>query len=95
MEEIKNIIEEVIKNLETQKSSSSLNPQNLIKHVLTKKELKHVRVNNFRMGILSIYVDSSSWLYHLGLKKLKILSQLKKKNQKIKDIHFYLGKING
>lgn len=66
-------------------------PRALLKKVLTKRELEHIKFSRFRRGVLSINVDSSVWLYKLSLKKEGLLTKLKKKAGDMKDIRFCLG----
>lgn len=67
------------------------NSEQVLKKVLTKKQLAHIKFNYFRKGILGISVDSSSWLYSLSLQKEKILSELKKEIKSLKEIRFNIG----
>lgn len=92
MEEIKDTIQEVMRALEGKKKASPLdNPQVLLERTLSAKELKHIKPHYFKKGILSINVDSSSWLYQFNLKKADLLAQLGKQTAKIRDIRFRLG----
>ncbi len=90
MEIIKAIIPGVIRGLEAKKRDQN-EPELLLKRVLTKKELGHVRLRYLRKGILGITVDSSSWLYQLNLDKPGLLAKIGKKSKAIKDIRFYIG----
>jgi len=92
MQTIKDIIPDVIRGLETKKRAQD-EPELLLKRVLPKKELGHVKFRYLRKGILGISVDSSSWLYQLNLQKPQLLVKLGKKSQTIKDIRFYIGEI--
>jgi len=67
----------------------------LLKKLLTKRELQHIKFNYFRKGILGISVDSSGWLYHLSLKKEGLLISLQKNLTDLKEIHFRLGEVDG
>lgn len=96
MEPIKDTVENVIKKWEA-KSKGGLrhNPQVLLKRIFTKKELDHVKFNYFKGHTLNINVDSSSWLYHLNLKKDKLLAKLHKDSGNIiNDIRFFVGEIS-
>ncbi len=90
METIKDIIPDVIRGLEAKKRAQD-EPELLLKGVLSKKELGHVKFRYLRKGILGITVDSSSWLYQLNLQKPGLLAKLGKKSKAIKDIRFYIG----
>ena len=94
MEPIKNTIKAVFESLSSRKSESpEANLESFLKKVLTKKEFGHIKVNRFKQDVLYVKVDSSTWMYHFGLKKEKILSGLRQGAKKIKDIHFYIGEI--
>jgi len=92
MDTIKDVIGTFFKELQQkQQIRQKDNPEFLLKKVLTKKEIQHIKFNYFRAGTLGIYVDSSSWLYYLSLKKNTLLHKLKKCSNEIKDIRFSLG----
>jgi len=91
MEAIKETIRNVLQSLSEKKQKPTLNPEELLKKVLTKKELGHIKFNYFRKGILSMNVDSSTWLYSLSLRKENLLVGLKEKLVDLKDIRFYIG----
>jgi predicted nucleic acid-binding Zn ribbon protein len=94
MEGIRGAVKEVMRRLETKKKTSpTASPQFLLEQALSRKELKHIRLKYFKKGVLSINVDSSSWLYQLNLKKADLLAQLEKKAVDIRDIRFRLGAI--
>lgn len=92
MEPIKEIIQNVFRNLEAgdQKNSSD-DIGAILKKILAKKAVKHVKLYTFRKGILSIKVDSSTWLYYLNLQKRDLLVKLREQISALKDIHFSLG----
>ena len=69
--------------------------EGLLKKLLTKKELKHIKLNYFKKGRLGIKVDSSGWLYQLSLQKEGLLEALRKESAEISDIRFSIGEING
>jgi len=94
MEQIKDTVRSVFEKLATQKKEpAQANPANWLKKSLTKKELRHIKCDYFRKGVLGLSVDSSSWLYYFNLKKTEILARLVKQSNDIKDAHFYLGDI--
>lgn len=92
MEAIKGIVENLIQKWKKEQAESLL-PQDLLKKVLTKKELGHIKFNYFKKGVLSVNVDSSAWLYHLTLQKGRILARLASQTAQIKDIRFRIGEI--
>jgi len=92
MEAIKETVTNVIQRLKTKKSSAGGNKtEDLLKKILTKKELQHIKVNYFKGGILCLSVDSSVWLYNFNLKKEHLITALNKELGSIKDIRFYIG----
>jgi hypothetical protein len=94
MEAIKDTVTSVMQGLQAKKTRTRGDePGALLKKVLTKKELGHIKFNYFKKGILSLCVDSSSWLYNLNLKKEDLLFELNKKSSAIKDIRFRIGEI--
>lgn len=92
MESIKEVLQNVFLNLEAgDKKISSDDIGGILKKIIAKKAVKHVKLYNFRKGILSIKVDSSTWLYYLNLQKRDLLAKLREKSETVKDIHFSLG----
>lgn len=92
MNSIKETLQEVMRNIEAKRTRCVNNdPEAWLKNVLTKKELKHIKFNYFRKGILSISVDSSGWLYTLNLRKGELLDKLRSTSATIEDIRFRLG----
>lgn len=75
------------------KEEDRQDPATWIKKLLTKKELRHIKCNYFRGGVLGVSVDSSAWLYHLSLKKEDLLLRLRKELPALKEIRFKLGDI--
>lgn len=62
-----------------------------VKKILTNREIKHITLNNFKSGTLILYIDSSSWLYHLKLKKDQLLKRIQTDCPEVKDIRLFLG----
>jgi hypothetical protein len=91
MEEIKNTVTQIMRNWEVKKKGSHDNPDSWLRQVLTKKEKPHVQCNYFKNGILSLKVDSSTWLYYFSLQKEGLLTNLRKRSKAIKDIRFRIG----
>lgn len=92
MEDIKNTVASLLKKLERQKLSCQDDPALWIKKILTKKELKHIKIDYFRQGVLRIKVDSSVWLFALRLRKEDLLKRISLYTSNIKDIRFILEK---
>ncbi|MBU1869356.1 MAG: DUF721 domain-containing protein [Candidatus Omnitrophica bacterium] len=94
MEAIKDTIAQVIRNLAEKKSGTGKDdPETLLKKVLTKKELEHIKFKYLKNGVLYVSADSSSWLYAMNLKKEGLLQALTKESRLIKDIRFRLGEV--
>ena len=92
MEKIKDTIELVIRDLLAKKGGlNDEGPEAWLRKVLTKNELGHIKLQYFRKGILGLSVDSSSWMYSLGLKKEIILNKLKKYSADVKEVRFCIG----
>jgi len=93
MEAIKDTIKSVMQSWREKKTSPN-NPEALLRKVFTARELKHIKFHYFKKGTLGVQVESSSWLYHLSLKKPDLLAKISKKSAEIKDIRFHIGEIN-
>jgi hypothetical protein len=94
MEAIKNTVGAVMQALKAGKGSCpEAKSEAALKKVLTKKELKHIKLHYFKKGILGIKVESSAWLYKLSLEKEKLLNSLRNELAGVKDIRFSIGEI--
>ena len=92
MEKIKDTIELVIQDLLAKKGGlNDEGPEAWLRKVLTKKEMGHIKLQYFRKGILGLSVDSSSWMYSLGLKKEIILNKLRQCSKDVKELRFSIG----
>ena len=96
METIKATVINVIREMSSKKEKgiNQTDAWALLKKALTKKELRHIKFNYFKKGILGIKVDSSAWLYNLNLKKEKLMAFFDNSpGMQLKDIRFNLGEI--
>lgn len=94
MEPIKATINDLMQGLMAKKpGATDDDPWALLQKALTKRELRHIKVNYFKGGVLGLYVDSASWLYSLNLHKQDLLNKLSSKTKAIKDIRFRIGEI--
>ena len=94
METIKDIVRDVIQDLTSEKRQNRADdPQAILKKILTTRELRHIRFNYFKKGVLGLSVDSSSWLYNLNLQKEELLARLQRNSGAIKEIRFRIGEI--
>jgi predicted nucleic acid-binding Zn ribbon protein len=95
MEQIKFILNNVIKNI-GQKQEDSGELESAWRRCIKKSATKHTKISFFKNGILYINAENSAWLYELNTKKDEILLKLQKfTNNKIKSIKFKVGDING
>ncbi len=94
MEEIKDTISALMRQWQSKESRlKHENPQEWLKKILTKKELKHIKVDYFHQGVLGLSVDSSVWLYTLGIKKRELLDKLKNESPQIREIVLRIGEM--
>jgi hypothetical protein len=93
MEEIKNTVNKIMRSWEVKKNGSGDNPDTWLRQALSKKEKEHIQCNYFKNGILSLKVDSSTWLYYFNMQKEDLLTNLRKKFKAVKDIRFRIGEL--
>jgi len=94
MEQIKDTIRQLVQAWETSKERfPAQDPEQWLKKILTKKELKHIKINYFRKGVLGVNVDSSPWFYALSVRKAEVLGKLRQHCDSVKDIHFRVGEL--
>lgn len=95
-EGISSIIKDVIKTLDNRTHGTREEILNAWQRTSGKAILAHTRPVAIRRKVLTIEVDSSTWIYELSLKKKKILEAMKKAigNDKIEDIRFRIGEIS-
>lgn len=94
MERLKETLWGLMQELEDKNlKGRSQGPQEWLKNILTKKELRHIRVNYFKKGVLGLIVDSSSLLYSLNLRKESLIASLRKESKDAKDIRFRIGEL--
>ena len=94
MEAIKDTIRAVMQAIKVGKAASPGSAvEGALKKTLTKKELKHIKLNYFKTGILGLKVDSSTWLYQFSLQKESLLKNLRNDLPELKDIRFSIGEV--
>ena len=91
MEALKDTISAVMQGLEQKKKIAGDDTRDLLKKVLTKNELAHIKCNYFRKGILGILVDSSAVYYKLNLRKNELINKLGKELSGLQDISLRMG----
>jgi len=94
-EGIKSILDKVIVKIE---SNSPRNKEFILKtwqRTAGKKASSHSRPVSVRKSVLTVEVDSSTWLYELNLLKRSLLRDIKKElgQDKVKNIRFRMGDI--
>lgn len=72
-------------------ATKGADPQDLLKKVLTKNELAHIKCSYFKKGVLGLRVASSAVYYKLNLKKAQLLEKLNQEGAQIKDISLRMG----
>ncbi|HAZ10715.1 MAG: hypothetical protein A2047_00795 [Omnitrophica bacterium GWA2_41_15] len=94
-EEIGLIISQVIKKLDTKTHGSIEEIVQAWHNAVEAKAISHTKPVAIKKNILTIEVDSSTWLYMLSLKKKNTLLKMQKAlgKEKIKDIRFRMGEI--
>ena len=94
-EDIGHIISQVIKKLDTKTHGQREEIVQAWQNAIEPKAISHTRPVAIKKNILTIEVDSSTWLYFLSLKKKNILESMKKAlgKGKIEDIRFRMGEI--
>jgi len=95
-EEIGLIISQLIKKLDTKTHGSIEEVVQAWQNAVETKAISHTKPVAIKKNILTIEVDSSTWLYFLSLKKKNILESMKKilGKGKIEDIRFRIGEIS-
>lgn len=94
MELLKDTVKSVMADLKgKRRGPDKAGPDQILKRCLTKKELRHIKFNYFKKGIISINVDSSGWLYQLSLDKESLKAKLQQELKTLKDIHLRIGQV--
>ena len=94
-EDIKGIVGKVIGKIEKQGPGKKEKIITAWHKIVGKKAATHSRPVNITRRVLTIEIDSSTWLYTLSLKKAGILKDIKKELDKynIENIRFRIGDI--
>ena len=94
-EDIKGIVGKVIKEIEKQGPGKKEKIIDAWHKVVGEKAAAHSRPVNITRKVLTIEIDSSTWLYTLSLQKARILKDIKKELEKynLEDIRFRMGDI--
>ena len=95
-EDIGGIINQVIKKLDAKTHGAREEIVAAWHKAVEPGAIAHTKPVAIKKNILTIEVDSSTWLYVLSLKKRNILGAMKKTigDEKIEDIRFRMGEIS-
>ncbi|MCX5681614.1 MAG: DUF721 domain-containing protein [Candidatus Omnitrophica bacterium] len=93
MDPIKDILQQVVKNLSEQKPRKEEDLQGLWEQVVGKKAAQHTHIFGIKNGRLLIFTDSPVRLFDLSLQKIKILKQMQEKIPEITEMSFKIGKV--
>ena len=94
--DIGNIISQVIKKLNTKTHGQIGEVVQAWQNAVEPKAIAHTKPVAIKKNILTIEVDSSTWLYMLSLTKKNTLAKMQKAlgKEKIEDIRFRMGEIS-
>jgi predicted nucleic acid-binding Zn ribbon protein len=92
MDLIKDIVQQVVKNISEQKTPQEDNIQTAWEQAAGKKTAQHTHVAGVRKGNLLVLTDSPVRLFDLTLHKARILKQLQEHLPEIVEISFKIGK---
>jgi predicted nucleic acid-binding Zn ribbon protein len=89
------IVKAVFEKLEREKTLSKEDVEERWKEIAGVGAAKHTRPVTLRKEVLTVFVDSSTWMQEMSLNKRKLLKQLKRAfgKDKISGIHFKIGEI--
>jgi len=95
-EDIKKILYKVIEKIEKQGPGKKEIILEAWGRAVGEKAAYHSRPVGIKKGVLTIEVDSSTWLYTLNLQKAGIMKDIKRslEKYKIRDIRFRMGDIS-
>jgi hypothetical protein len=96
MELIKRIVEKLLEDLQNKQKTEGRHIVSLLGELLTKEEMRHIRVISFKEGILKINVNVPVFLYQLNLKRPFIFGRLREalgSGVDLKDVNFRAGEI--
>ena len=94
MEEIKNIIPTVVKTLSGREPQKETKLQRVWDNLFDGKIKRHTKIFGIKEGKMIVYVDSPAWMFHLNLKKNKIVKEIKEEVSEVKEICFKIGKVS-
>ncbi|MFH1245000.1 MAG: DUF721 domain-containing protein [Candidatus Omnitrophota bacterium] len=95
-EAIGNLLQGIVENISQVKKNDINTIAEEWKNITGKEMFAHTKPVSFKQGNLLVNVDESAWLYQVSFMKQDLLSALEKKLglNKVKNIHFRIGKIS-
>lgn len=93
MDSIKDIIPRVVEKMACQRAGAHGALERVWGNIFERQELKHMKLVGPRAGTIMVVVDSPARLYHLRMRKTKILKQLQQELPEIRDITIQVGDI--
>ena len=93
MDNIKDIVSGVLKNIAGRKPADHEKLERIWKNILDPHERGHTRIVSFKDGQVWAAADAPAWVYALNMKKGKLLEQLRQQLPEVKSLHFKIGKI--
>jgi len=95
-EDIGGVINQLIKKLDAKTHGQREDVVRAWQDAIEKDAASHTKPVAIKKNILTIEVDSSTWLYVLNLKKKNILASMQKSvgKDKVEDIRFRIGEIS-
>ena len=93
MEDIKDIVKNIIHDIEEKKSHQGKDVQQVWASVVNEKESQHTRAEGIKNDIFYVNVDCSVWMFQCRLKYKFFLEKIRKNIPEIKRIYFKVGKI--
>ena len=92
---IGDIVRSVFERLEREKTLTREDVEGRWREIAGVAASRHTRPASLRRSILTVFVDSSSWMQEMTIRKRLILKQLKRAfgKDKISGIHFRIGEV--
>ena len=94
MEQIKDIVGNVIEKLSSEKAIPNQQMWEAWQAAVGKKFIKHTSIESFKDGKLLVNIDSSPLLFHLSLKRRRLLERLQKTDGQLKILELRMGKVS-
>lgn len=92
-EPIRKTVEGIVQGLSSIKKDTRQIVYNEFMNQLDEKEKAHVRPWSLQNNILTLHIDSPSWMYSLNFKKSRLLKTLQEKSGRdiVKEIRLKIG----